>query len=160
MAEGISVSGLNKSNFTLVDFGRALHSANNFSCLAFRLGNGKRGSHRSLSDLAGVNTVVGDFSGVLFSLYFWSFFMATVSKFISHNLAGTNWQAQVAAVKRKFIIYVNSFCAICTVQQERHTWEREKVGERETAASFLPNYAKSSLQAAGAKAHLSQLSRG
>lgn len=49
------------------------------------------------------------------------FFMATVSKFISHNLAGTNWQAQVAAVKRKFIIYVNSFCAICTVQQERHT---------------------------------------
>lgn len=131
MAEGISVSGLNKSNFTLVDFGRALHSANNFSCLAFRLGK-KEGERGSPSDLAGVNTVVGDFSGVLFSLYFWSFFMATVSKFISHNLAGTNWQAQVAAVKRKFIIYVNFFCAICTVQQERHAWEREgKVSEWE-----------------------------
>lgn len=64
--------------------------------------------------------------------------MGTVSKFISHNLAGTNWQAQVVAVKRKFIIYVNSFCAICTLSSKNDIPERGRGrGEREGDGSFI-----------------------
>lgn len=88
MAEGISVSGLNKSNFTLVDFGRALHSANNFSCLAFQLGKG---------------VAMGASVTSLGSTQWWEIFLVCCFHFtfdlflwpLSVNLLATIWQAQI-----------------------------------------------------------------
>lgn len=55
---------------------------------------------------------------------------------------------------------MSTLSVLFALSNKRDIPERGRRWERGMVASFLPNYAKSSLQAAGAKAHLSQLSRG